>query len=165
MRQFTIALSILMMAAASAHAHECNRVDAETCMNGAIYRCTQTGGVKGWILRAPYEKCQVRAESINGRWTGSGHQSPVGASGLANYAIVMTIEGSSGSIDYPDLHCGGTVTRTGGGESSGTFLEHITYGRCTDGGTITVNLRNGQLAWSWGGSSGHSVIGVLGRSR
>jgi hypothetical protein len=73
-------------------------VDAETC---AIYRCTQTGEVKGWILRAPYEKCEVRTESINGKWSVAGHQTPVGASGLANYVIVMTINGNGGSTDYP----------------------------------------------------------------
>lgn len=150
----------------SVQAQECERVGAETCINGAINRCMQTGaGVNGWVVRAPYEKCQVRIESINGKWSGSGHQSPVGASGRADYGIVMTINGSSGVIEYPDLNCGGTVTRTGGGETSGTFREHIDHGRCTDGGTITVNLRNGQLAWSWSGASGHSVIGVLGRAR
>jgi hypothetical protein len=55
---------LLLLSCTVAHAQECDRVDAETCMNGAIYRCTQTGGVKGWILRAPYEKCEVRTESI-----------------------------------------------------------------------------------------------------
>jgi|SRR5262245_36510213 len=107
---------------------------------------------------------EASGKSINGKWSGAGHQTPVGASGLANYLIVMTINGSSGSIDYPALHCGGTVTRIGGSESSAIFREHITHGQCTDGGTITVNLRNGELAWTWVGSSGN-VLAVMTRSR
>jgi hypothetical protein len=63
MRPFVIGFSILVLTIASAQAQECSRVGAETCMNGAIYQCMQTGGVKGWILRAPYEKCQVQQKS------------------------------------------------------------------------------------------------------
>jgi hypothetical protein len=63
MRPFVIGFSILVLTIASAQAQECSRVGAETCMNGAIYQCMQTAGVKGWILRAPYEKCQVQQKS------------------------------------------------------------------------------------------------------
>jgi hypothetical protein len=155
--RFAIAFLSLLLSCAALRAQACVRVDAETCMNGAIYRCAQTGGVKGWILRAPYEKCEVRTESINGKWSGAGHQTPVGASGLANYLIVMTINGNGGSTDYPALRCGGIVTRIGGSESSAMFREHITYGECTDGGIITVHLRNEELAWTWVGSGGNVV--------
>ena len=161
--RFAIAFLSLLLSCGVLRAQGCVRVDAETCMNGAIYRCAQTGGVKGWILRAPYEKCEVRTESINGKWSGAGHQTPVGASGLANYLIVMTINGNGGSTDYPALRCGGIVTRIGGSESSPMFREHITYGECTDGGIITVHLRNGELAWTWVGSGGN-VVAILARS-
>jgi len=160
--RFAIAFLSLLLSCAVLRAQACG-VDAETCMNGAIYRCAQTGGGKGWILRAPYEKCEVRTESINGKWSGAGHQSPVGASGLANYLIVMTINGNGGSTDYPALRCGGIVTRIGGSESSAMFREHITYGECIDGGIITVHLRNEELAWTWVGSGGN-VVAILARS-
>src|ERR1051326_9328194 len=57
--RFAIGFFILVLTIASARAQECGRVGAETCMNGAMYRCMQAGGVKAWILRAPYEKCQA----------------------------------------------------------------------------------------------------------
>src|SRR5215467_14837067 len=103
---------------------------------------------------------EASGKSINGKWSGAGHQTPVGASGLANYLIVMTINGNGGSTDYPALRCGGIVTRIGGSESSPMFREHITYGECTDGGIITVHLRNGELAWTWVGSGGN-VVAIL----
>src|SRR5580692_1658185 len=92
-------------------------------------------------------------ESINGAWSGSGHQTPVGAAGLAPRAIAMTISGNGGTVGYPDLHCSGMIARVGVGGSSGTFREHITNGvdKCADGGTITVHVHNGQLDWAWSG--------------
>jgi hypothetical protein len=104
-------------------------------------------------------------DPINGKWTGAGHQTPAGDSGLANYLIVMTINGSSGSIEYPVLHCGGTMTRIGDGQNPAMFREHITYGQCIDGGIITVKLRNGELAWSWVGPSGGNVLAVMTKAR
>lgn len=103
-------------------------------------------------------------ESINGKWSGSGHHT---AAGLANYAITMTISGNGGTIDYPDRRCGGMVARIGVGGSSGTFREHITRGidNCADGGTITVHAHDDQLDWAWdGASAGDSAVAVLVRS-
>ena len=102
-------------------------------------------------------------ESINGMWTGSSHQTAVGH--LAYSTITMTISGNGGTIDYPDLHCGGMIARVGDGGSSGTFREHITHGmdKCADGGTITVRAHDSQLDWAWAGSSGKSVVAVLTR--
>jgi hypothetical protein len=94
----------------------------------------------------PWQARAKRGHPGGDQWSGAGHQTPVGASGLANYLIVMTINENGGSTDYPALRCGGIVTRIGGSESSATFREHITYGECTDGGIITVHLRNEELA-------------------
>ena len=106
-------------------------------------------------------------ESINGEWSGSGHQTPVGATGLKHQAIAMTISGNGGTVGYPDLHCGGRIARVGAGGTSGIFREHIIYGadKCTDGATITVHVHDGQLDWAWSGSSGDSVVAVLTRSQ
>jgi hypothetical protein len=43
-------------------------------------------------------------------------------------------------IDYPSLGCGGYWTFNQGSGNTGSFTEHITYGRqkCVDGGSITV---------------------------
>jgi hypothetical protein len=75
----------------------------------------------------------------------------------------MSITQGGGSIDYPSLSCGGSLTELSNGGTSAEFQEHITYGKCIDGGTITVNLVNGRLAWTWLGS-GVNVIAVLERT-
>jgi hypothetical protein len=100
-------------------------------------------------------------ETINGSWSGSGQHAPA-----VHYAIAMSISGNGGTTDYPDLHCGGMITRIGAGGSSGTFREHITRGadKCADGGTITVHVHDGQLDWASGGTSGDGVVAVLTRS-
>lgn len=142
---------ILTLFAGAAEAQECARVGAQSCINGVVNECAAAGAVNDWGAKAPYERCEV--ESINGSWNGSGHQMPVGAPGLAHYAIDMTISGNGGTIDYPDRHCGGMIARIGDGGTSGTFREHLTHGvdKCADGETITVHVHNGQLDWARGG--------------
>jgi hypothetical protein len=107
------------------------------------------------------------AQSLNGTWRGTGHQSPAGGAG-ADWSIAMTINANASSIDYPSLKCGGTLAQLSRTDSSAEFREHITYGqeRCVDGGTITVKYLNGQLGWSWFGSQGgkqYTAIAVLSR--
>jgi hypothetical protein len=38
------------------------------------------------------------------------------------------------------------------------------YGKCLDGGIISVNLVVGRLAWNWSGAGGVTVIAVLERT-
>ena len=107
----------------------------------------------------------VNVPSLNGTWRGTGHQTPAGPGG-ADYPVVMVIGAGGGSIDYPSLSCGGSLTRLSGGATSAQFRESITYGRCVNGGTISVNLVNGRLAWTWTGQEGgtrYTVIAVLER--
>ena len=106
-------------------------------------------------------------ESINGAWSGSGHQMPVGPAGQTHQAIAMTISGNGGTVGYPGLHCGGRIARIGDGGSSGTFREQITYGadKCADGATIKVHVHDGQLDWARSGPSGDGVVAVLTRSQ
>jgi hypothetical protein len=80
-----------------------------------------------------------------------------------DYSVVMRIAQDGGSIDYPSLSCGGSLTQLSSSGTSAQFQEHITYGDCVDGGAITVNLVNGKLAWTWFGS-GINVIAVLERT-
>jgi hypothetical protein len=105
--------------------------------------------------------------SLAGTWRGTGHQSPAGTSG-ADWSIEMTIGDGGGSIQYPSLSCGGSLTQISRDATSAQYREGITFGRnaCIDGGTITVRLFNGNLSWTWIGQSGgkqYNAIAVLTR--
>jgi len=93
------------------------------------------------------------ADQLTGVWRGTGTQSPPGRD--PEWTIVMTIGDQDGSIEYPSLGCGGTLTQLSRDGKSAEFRETITYGkdRCIDGGTITVSVVNGNLSWSYVGSS------------
>jgi hypothetical protein len=95
----------------------------------------------------------VAADPLTGVWHGTGTQYPPGRD--PDWTIVMTINDHGGSIDYPSLSCGGTLTQLSRDANSAQFRETIVYGqqRCVDGGTITVRLVNGKLTWSYTGSA------------
>jgi len=78
----------------------------------------------------------------------------------------MTIGEDGGSIQYPSLSCGGSLTRLSSDSTSAQYRETITYGQCINGGTITARLFQGRLSWSWTGQAGgtqYNVIAVLAR--
>jgi hypothetical protein len=108
------------------------------------------------------------AQSLTGTWQGTGHQSPAGDSG-PNWSIVMTIGDNGGSIQYPSLHCTGTLTQISADATSAEYRETITSGtdECISGGDIAVRYAGGNLAWAWvGDSDGEKVqaTAVLTRS-
>ena len=143
----------------SSHA-QCARIGEQVCQNGYLYTCQACGSEKCLIYSG--EQCAVPVDQLAGTWSGSGHQSG-GNRESEDYPVVMTIGQGGGSIDYPSLSCGGSLTELSASGTSAQFQEHITYGNCVDGGSITVNLVNGRLAWTWMGS-GISVIAVLEKS-
>lgn len=102
------------------------------------------------------------ADALSGSWSGTVTQSD-----RRSYFTRMKLNdsGSGGSIDYPALRCGGTLTFEGRKGSAFTYRERITYGvgTCTDGGLITITPINDepkQLQWTWIGRSS-TVIGTL----
>ena len=107
------------------------------------------------------EQCQVPVDSLTGTWRGSGHQSG-GATLSMDYPIVMYISQGGGSIEYPSLSCGGSLTELSNSGTSAQFQEYITYGDCLDGGSITVNLVNGKLV-GWVGHHCHRRAGAARR--
>lgn len=146
----------------AAAANPCAFVGQEICQQGEVYRCETCGGETCPILKG--EKCVVDARTIYGSWSGSGHQSPAGSS--SDYPVSMSLNESGGSIDYPSLGCGGTLSLVSGNELASEYTEHITYGNCIDGGAVTVRLENNVVAWTWLGSDNnqqYSVIAVLSR--
>jgi len=94
----------------------------------------------------------LAADPLVGVWQGVGRQTPVGSH--PDWTIVMTINANGGSIEYPSLSCGGTLTQLSRDGASAQFHETITHGQseCIDGGTVIVKLVNGKLLWSWTGA-------------
>lgn len=103
--------------------------------------------------------CPAAAQALDGVWTGTGLQRGRAPS---MYPIEMTLKGDSGTIEYPSLECGGTLTKKAGQsalQGYQHFVEKITHGsRCADGGTVYVKLEGGRLVWFWGN---FAVIAVL----
>jgi len=161
-----IAAIIVVIDAGEAPAQNpCTRVGQEICQKGQVYRCLQAGSEITPIFQN--RSCVVQLPSLNGTWRGMGHQSPAGSSG-SDWSIAMTIRDGGGSIEYPSLSCGGTLTQISRDATSAQYREAITHGRnaCIDGGTITVRYVNGQLAWTWFGSGGgkqYNAVAVLAR--
>ena len=144
---------------------QCTRLGQELCQQGQVYRCEKTGSEVTPIFQN--RRCTVSVPSMAGVWRGTGHQSPAGKQG-SDWSIVMTIGNGGGSIEYPSLSCGGTLTQISRDATSAQFRESITHGRtaCIDGGTITARLVNGKLAWTWFGQSRgkqYNAIAVLTR--
>jgi hypothetical protein len=147
-----LGLILIVCTAPVAHAQQqCGYAGQEFCTNGQTYRCEKTGSELTPIFQN--RACVVNVPSMLGTWRGQGHQTPAGTTG-SDWSIVMTIQNGGGSIEYPSLSCGGTLTQISNNGTSAQFREHITHGSsCIDGGLLTVNLFNGRLAWSWTGSS------------
>ncbi len=82
-------------------------------------------------------------------WTGPVKQNI----GSTDYTVVMKLSGDGGETDYPELGCGGTLTRIGEVGNYSFYLEKITRKgtHCIDG-AITLVKANGTMAWGWVGS-------------
>ena len=56
----------------------------------------------------------------------------------------------AGNIAYPSQNCGGDLILQGADESKLVYNETITYGACTDGGSITLQMNeDGTLTYEW----------------
>lgn len=102
---------------------------------------------------------QAKDPPVLGSWTGEVQQT----GGSSTYTIDMTLSGSGGTTDYPDLNCGGTLARVGSAKGYVFYTETITRGGVGDGGTcidgtITVAPGREGLAWSWTGTDEGLVI-------
>ena len=107
----------------------------------------------------------AEAETMAGAWSGTGLERNVGHTPHI-YPIEMTLQENNGTIEYPSLKCGGTLTRKPGESAiSGydQFVENIDHGsKCASGGTVYVKLEHGRLIWFWGD---FAAIAVLDRKK
>lgn len=162
-----VVAALSIFAAAGEASAQCVREGDELCQGGQTYRCEKTGSELTPIFQNLPCAVNMPAPTLTGTWVGSGHQSPAGDAG-ADWSIAMTIGDGSGSIDYPSLGCGGSLSQTSRDDSSAEFHESITYGqdKCIDGGDITVRFFKKKLSWTWVGRADgrpYNAVAVLAR--
>jgi hypothetical protein len=77
-------------------------------------------------------------------------------SGAQDYTVVLKLAGAGGESDYPELKCGGTLTRVGRSGIYSFYLEKITRKGtgCVDGAITLVRNSNGTIGWGWVGVYG-----------
>jgi hypothetical protein len=147
-----------VIGAAGEASAQCAREGEEVCQKGQVYRCEKLSDQLGLIFQN--RTCVVNAPSLTGIWRGAGHQSPSPVGGATDWSIVMTISASGGSIQYPSLGCGGSLTQISRDAASAQYRETITFGNdvCINGGVVGVRYFRGRLSWTWlGQSDGHQV--------
>ena len=106
-----------------------------------------------WAIGAP--GLPALAQKAGGTWRGQVLQpDPDGRTEV--YPVRMTINDSGGTIDYPTLSCGGTLTRLRAIGDVVEYREKLTYGvdRCIDNGTVGVRIKGRLLLWHWTGEAG-----------
>lgn len=94
------------------------------------------------------QKCPV--DYIN-TWIGFGDQNNSG-----EWPIRVNITGGQtgeviGTIDYPSLHCGGTLSLAKVKTGEIILYEKLTYGlfRCIDRGTVTLTMQGEAVKFFW----------------
>jgi hypothetical protein len=93
----------------------------------------------------------LRAQDVGkGQWKGQARQN----NDPTIYTVVLTLSDSGGASDYPELGCGGTLTRVGQSGAYSFYLETITRKgqSCIDGAVTLVKANDGTLAWGWVGT-------------
>ena len=101
--------------------------------------------------------------TLNGKWKGEltqiGSKTP--------YKLQLAVSPTGGETKYPDLHCSGKLMRIGASKSYAFFIEVITEGASTKGGscpdgTITMARSGDKLALSWFGDIDGNIISAYG---
>ena len=102
--------------------------------------------------RPPVVRPPVTGPAIAGTWSGTAllvQQS-------IEYTVTLEITPRGAEINYPDLHCGGRLSRIGASRDYAFFVETITRGppgddaRCSNG-SITMARAGDDLVWGWFG--------------
>ena len=110
----------------------------------------------GIMMQSPAAFAQPR--TMFGTWAGNVAQN----SGKSNYSVIRTITSTGAETNYPELNCGGTLSRVGTSKGYIFFMETITRGGKNSGGScidgaVTVPPAGTNLAWGWVGSYGGQV--------
>jgi hypothetical protein len=108
------------------------------------------------------QKAKSAATGIEGSWGGAVQQ----LGSRKPYALNLTVTKAGGTTEYPDLKCEGRLTRVGSSGGYTFFIETITKGGVTQGGTcingsITMLNVGDKLAWGWIGPDQGAVAAAL----
>jgi hypothetical protein len=107
-----------------------------------------------------------------GTWVGEA--TDVQGQQVTTYPIVMTLERTRGTIEYPSLKCGGRLNGIGQSSPYVFFIESITHGGLDEAansegcisGAITVRITGDKLGWGWVGvHDGRSITAYAVLSR
>ena len=89
-------------------------------------------------------------DDITGTWVGTVTQTD-----SAKYTMEMKLNSlitntTSGTIDYPTLNCGGTLTLIETNDTEYIFQEKLTRkANCVDNGIVKIKKLNNGLKWNW----------------
>jgi peptidoglycan hydrolase-like protein with peptidoglycan-binding domain len=95
----------------------------------------------------------VISSPLAGNWIGSVFQIPAGTQQTYPVKMIIFPDGG-GTIDYPSLGCGGTLSVEARSQGVMTLRERITYGRnrCIDQGVVELRRAGSRVEWTWTGS-------------
>jgi hypothetical protein len=102
--------------------------------------------------RPPVVRPPVTGPAIAGTWSGTA----LLVQRSIEYTVTLEITPRGAEINYPDLHCGGRLSRIGASRDYAFFVETITRGppdddaRCSSG-SITMARAGDDLVWGWFG--------------
>ena len=115
------------------------------------------------VLLMPCNIAMAQSPNISGTWTGRVAQNI----GSSDYTIILTVSSKGPDIhnaqtSYPELNCGGKLTRIGASKGYVFYTETITRGGQDSGGscingTVTMAMAGEKLAWGWFGSYGGQI--------
>lgn len=125
-------------------------------------------GFEHWEGPITLTRLPVPPAALLGRWSGE----VVEQRSSARYPVTMNLNALAvaqfaGSIEYPTLNCGGTLTFLRGSGGEFVFREHIREtNRCVDGGTIVTSLTaDDVLKWDWYSPSSNTLSASAGLSK
>jgi hypothetical protein len=114
------------------------------------------------ILSAP------EAQSIpTGTWEGQGFQKNRSGPVMSWSIRLRILQNGNGTIEYPSLNCGGTLTRLPTAVIA-QYREHIDHGSmCADNGTVEIQVDRDKLLYHWaseGANPQMTAVGELSRA-
>ena len=101
--------------------------------------------------------------AIAGTWAGTVIQ----VQKSIEYSVTLEIGGREAKVSYPELRCGGKLSRVGASGDYSFFVETITRGPADDNepctsGSVTVARAGDNLAWTWFGLVNGEIVAAYG---
>jgi hypothetical protein len=124
--------------------------------------CAQTSPADN-AVRTVVKRPSAAMSALAGTWVGTVIQ----VQKSIEYSVTLEIGAGEAKISYPELRCGGKLSRIGSSGDYSFFVETITRGpaddngRCANG-SITMARAGDNLAWAWFGLVNGEIIASYG---